>query len=100
MAAIGCLRPKAALLLGANALFTHESGDPVLAAANAAIAQILPQAWTAVAAATLLKALAQDGPQPGVLLAPRPGGFAAMIVKAAFGNIESVGQLVLGEAGG
>jgi len=96
---IGCLRPEAALLPGANALFAHESSDPVLAAANAAIAQILPQAWTAVAAATLLKALAQDGPQPGVLLAARPGGFAAMIVKATFGDIESVGQLVLGEAG-
>jgi hypothetical protein len=48
----------------------------------------------------LLEALAQDGAQLGVLLAARPGGFAAMIMKAAFGDIESVGQLVLGEAGG
>ena len=100
MATIGCLRPEAALLLRADALFAHESRDPVLAAANTTIAQIIAQAWTAIAAATLLEALAQDGPQLGVLLAARPGGFAAMIMKAAFGDIESVGQLVLGEGGG
>ena len=86
MATIGCLRPEAALLPGANALFAHASSDPVLAAANTTIAQIVAQAWTAVVAETLLEALAQDGPQPGVLLAARPGGFAAMIVKAAFGT--------------
>jgi hypothetical protein len=98
--AIGCLRPEAALLLWANTLLAHESSDPVLAAANATIAQIVAQAWTAIAAATLLEALAEDGAQLGVLLAARPGSFAAMIMKAAFGDIESVGQLVVGEGGG
>lgn len=61
MAAIGGLRPEAALLPGANALLAHEPSDAVLAAANAAIAQIITQAWTAIGAATLLEALAQDG---------------------------------------
>ena len=100
MAAIGGRRPEATLLFGANALLAHESSDPVLAAADAAIAQSIDQAWTAIAAPALLEALAQDQPQATILLAARAGSLAAMIVKAAFGDIESVGQLVVGEGGG
>jgi hypothetical protein len=98
-AALGGLRPEAALLLWAKALLAHQSSDPVLAAANATLAQIVAQPRTAIAAATLLEALAEDGAPLGVLLAARPGSFAAMIMKAAFGDIESVGQLVVGEGG-
>jgi len=60
MAAVGGAGPEAALLPGAQAFNSHQTIDPVLAAAMSSITQIEPNPRTAVGAPALLEAAADE----------------------------------------
>lgn len=77
---------------GAQALLAHEPPDPVLAAALPEFTQIGAHTQRPVGFATALEARGDERAQGGIALAAGPPGLAAVRVKAAFADLERVGQ--------
>jgi hypothetical protein len=82
--------PKAALLLGPQALLAHEPGDAVLAAALAESAQIALDPRAAIVGMALEERLGDHRPELLVLLGTGTEMFFSMRFKAARADLESI----------
>ena len=92
----GSAGPKTAFLFRTQTLLPHEPGNAVLPAVLAPFAQIKSNTRAAISATTLLKAAADQSPQPLVTPTARTSPLMQMGVEAAFGDFQRLGQFLDG----